>query len=165
MKIFNMFKNQYSQSFQKQVVIFCSVIILSGKKNTEYSCTWIYFNIFLSIIYLIWCRVRETLLLYNVARSRKLQGTQHSPELALRSTDFCSPENLIFPVLMCLCVHAKLRILNKLHYIILLMYHTTDYLYNKRQHKFAENTYELPWHDCFLRTKFFTVIIFVNSDG
>ena len=157
MKIFNMVKNQYLQSFQKQVVIFSSVIILSEKKNTEYSCTWIYFNIFLSIIYLIWCRVRETLLLYNVARSRKLQGTQHSPELALRS--------IVFPALMCLCVHAKLRILNKLHYIILLMYHTTDYLYNKRQHKFAENTYELPWHDCFLRTKFFTVIIFVNSDG
>ena len=165
MKTFNMSKNQYSQTFQKQVVNFSSVIILPEKKNTEYSCTWIYFNIFLSIIYLIWCIVRETLLLYNVARSRKLQGTQHSPELALRSTDFCSPENLIFPALMCLCVHAKLRILNKLHYIILLMYHTTDYLYNKRQHKFAENTYELPWHDCFLRTKFFTVIIFVNSDG
>ena len=155
MKTFNTFKNQYSQSFQKQVVIFCSVIILSGKKNTEYSCTWIYFNIFLSIIYLIWCRVRETLLLYNVARSRKLQGTQHSPELALRSTDFCSPENLIFPVLMCLCVHAKLRILNKLHYIILLMYHIIDYFHNVRQQKFAENTYKLPWYDCFFKNRIF----------
>ena len=123
MKTFNMSKNQYSQTFQKQVVNFSSVIILPEKKNTEYSCTWIYFNIFLSIIYLIWCRVRETLLLYKVARSRKLQGTQHSPELALRSTDFCSPENPIFPALMCLCVHAKLWTLNKLHYIILLMYH------------------------------------------
>ena len=111
MKIFNMFKNQYSQSFQKQVVIFSSVIILSEKKNTEYSCTWIYFNIFLSIIYVIWCTVRytvrEILLLYNVARSRKLPGTQQSPKRAWRSTDFCSPENPFFPALICLCVHAK----------------------------------------------------------
>ena len=45
----------YSQLFQEQVAIFSSVIILSEKKNTEYSCTWIYFNIFLSMIYLIWC--------------------------------------------------------------------------------------------------------------
>ena len=147
MKTFNMFKNQYSQSFQKQVVIFSSVIILSEKKNTEYSCTWIYFNIFLSIIYLIWCRVRETLLLYKVARSRKLQGTQHSPELALRS--------IVFPALMCLCVHAKLRILNKLHYIILLMYHIIDYFHNVRQQKFAENTYKLPWYDCFFKSRIF----------
>ena len=88
--------------------------------------------------------MRETLLLYNVARSRNLQGTQHSPELALSSTDFCSTENLIFPALMCLCVHAKLRILNKLHYIILLMHHIIDYFYNVKQQKFAENTYKLP---------------------
>ena len=45
----------YSQSFQEQVMIFSSVIIPSEKKNTECSCTWIYFNIFLSIIYFIWC--------------------------------------------------------------------------------------------------------------
>ena len=88
--------------------------------------------------------MRETLLLYKVAGSRKLQGTQHSPELALRSRDFCSPENLIFPALMCLCVHAKLRILNKLHYIILLMYQIIDYFHNVRRQKFAENTYKLP---------------------
>ena len=35
MKTFNMSKNQYSQSFQKQVVNFSSVIILPEKKNTE----------------------------------------------------------------------------------------------------------------------------------
>ena len=50
----------YSQSFQEHVVMFSSVIILSEKKNTEYSCTWIYFNIFLFIIYLIWYTVRYT---------------------------------------------------------------------------------------------------------
>ena len=114
---------------------------------------------------MIWCRVKETLLIYKVARSRKLQGTQHCPELALRSTDFCSPENLNFPALMCLCVHAKLWILNKLHYIILLMHHIIDYFHNIRQQKFAENTYKLPDMTVFLRTKFFAVIIFVNSDG
>ena len=31
----------------------CNYIV--REKNTEYSCTWIYLNIFLSIIYLIWC--------------------------------------------------------------------------------------------------------------
>ena len=43
--------------------------------------------------------VRQTLLLRNVTRSTKLRGAQRSPELALRSTDFRSPENLIFPAL------------------------------------------------------------------
>ena len=32
----------------------------------------------------------------NVKRSAKLRGTQRSPELAFRSTDFRVPENLIF---------------------------------------------------------------------
>ena len=50
MKIFNMVKNQYLQSFQKQIVIFSSVIILSEKKNTQYSCAFFFPNIFLSII-------------------------------------------------------------------------------------------------------------------
>ena len=31
-----------------------------------------------------------------VTRSTKLQGTQHSPELAFMRTDFCVPKNLIF---------------------------------------------------------------------
>ena len=43
--------------------------------------------------------MRQTLLLRNVTRSTKLRGAQRSPELALRSTDFRSPENLIFPAL------------------------------------------------------------------
>ena len=30
---------------------------------------------------------------------QKLQGSQRSPELALRNKDFCAPENLIFPVM------------------------------------------------------------------
>ena len=29
----------------------------------------------------------------------KLRGAQCSPELAMRSTDFCAPENQIFPAL------------------------------------------------------------------
>ena len=28
------------------------------KKNTKYTCTWIYLNIFLSIVYFIWCTLR-----------------------------------------------------------------------------------------------------------
>ena len=36
---------------------------------------------------------------FNVTRSAKLWGAQRSPELALRSTNFRSPENLIFPAL------------------------------------------------------------------
>ena len=92
----------YSQSFQEQVVMFSSVIILSEKKTLNIA-VFTYFDIFLSIIYLIWSTVRYTYTqwgkLCNVTRSTKLRGTQHSPELALSSTDFCSPENLIFPAL------------------------------------------------------------------
>ena len=54
----------YSQSFQEQVATFSSVY-------SEYSCTWTYFNIFLSIIYLIWCMVRQTLLLSLYVTSQK----------------------------------------------------------------------------------------------
>ena len=77
---------------------FSNVIILSEKKKT--------LNIFkknFSIIYLISCTVRftvrQTILLCNVTRSTKSQSAQRSSELALRSTDFRSPENLIFPTL------------------------------------------------------------------
>ena len=35
----------------------------------------------------------------NVTRSTKLRGAQHFPKLTFRSTDFCVPENLIFPAL------------------------------------------------------------------
>ena len=43
--------------------------------------------------------VRQTLVPCSVTRSTILQGAQHIPELALRSTEFHSPENLIFPAL------------------------------------------------------------------
>ena len=35
----------------------------------------------------------------KVTKCTKLRGTQRSPELALRSTDFYAPENLILPTL------------------------------------------------------------------
>ena len=43
--------------------------------------------------------VRQTLVPCNVTRSANLPGAQHAPELVLRSTEFQSPENLIFPAL------------------------------------------------------------------
>ena len=43
--------------------------------------------------------VRQTLVPRNVTRGTNLRGTQSAPELALRSTEFRSPENLIFPAL------------------------------------------------------------------
>ena len=51
---------------------------------------------YLSITYFIWCKARYTM---RQIRSKKLQGAQPSPELGLRSTEFCAPENLIFPAL------------------------------------------------------------------
>ena len=72
-------------------------------RSSGYSCMWICFNIYLSIIYFIWCMVRYTMrrthVPPNVTRSRILWGPQRSPELAFRSTDFCVAENLIFPAL------------------------------------------------------------------
>ena len=69
-----------------------------------YSCMWICFNIYLPIIYFICCMARYTMRLTHVptkiTKSTKLRGTQCSPELAFRSTDFCVPENLIFPSLL-----------------------------------------------------------------
>lgn len=43
--------------------------------------------------------MRGTCVPCKVMKSTKLQGAQRSPELVLRSTDFCAPENLIFPAL------------------------------------------------------------------
>ena len=43
--------------------------------------------------------MRQTCVPHKVTRCTKLQGTQQSPKLTLRSTDFCVPENLIFPTL------------------------------------------------------------------
>ena len=68
-----------------------------------YSSMWISFNIYLSIIYFIWCTarytMRQTCVPLNNKRSTKLWGPQRSPEIALRSKNFCVPENLIFPAL------------------------------------------------------------------
>ena len=43
--------------------------------------------------------MRQTLVPCNVTRSTKLRGAHHAPELVLRSMEFQSPENLIFPAL------------------------------------------------------------------
>ena len=43
--------------------------------------------------------VRQTLVPRNVTISTKLRGAQRAPEHALRSMEFRSPENLIFPAL------------------------------------------------------------------
>ena len=40
--------------------------------------------------------MRQTLVPRNVTRSTKLLGAQHAPGLALKSTEFRSPRNLIF---------------------------------------------------------------------
>ena len=56
--------------------------------------------------------MRQTVLLHNVTRSGKLWGAQRSPEFALRSTNFCSPENLIFPALWLFsskCINSLFR--------------------------------------------------------
>ena len=42
---------------------------------------------------------RRTRASRKVTRCTKLRGAQRSPELALGSTDFHAPENLIFPAL------------------------------------------------------------------
>ena len=59
--------------------------------------------IYLSITYFIWCtmryKMRRTRVTCKVTKSTKLPGGQRSPELGLRSTDFCAPEKLIFPAL------------------------------------------------------------------
>ena len=47
----------------------------------------------------------QTLVPCNVTRSTKLRRVQCAPELALRSTEFRSPENLIFPAVnMCIVI-------------------------------------------------------------
>ena len=72
-------------------------------RSGGHSCTWICFNIYLSIIYFIWYRttykMRQTRVPPNITRSTKLRGTQPSLQLAFRSMDFHVPENLIFSAL------------------------------------------------------------------
>ena len=59
---------------------------------------------YLSIRYFIWCTTRYTMrwacVPRKVASCTKFWGAQSSPEFALRSTDFCAPKILIFPVLV-----------------------------------------------------------------
>ena len=66
-------------------------------KITRYSCTWIYFNIYLCITYFIWFMTNYTMsrtcVPRKVRRSLKLRGMQRSPELFVRSTDFRVPES------------------------------------------------------------------------
>ena len=42
--------------------------------------------------------MKRTCVSPNVKRSKKLRGTQHSPELPFRSTDPCVPDTLILGV-------------------------------------------------------------------
>ena len=44
--------------------------------------------------------MRRTCVSRKITRCTKVRGAQRSPELALRSTDFRAPENLIFPALV-----------------------------------------------------------------
>ena len=41
----------------------------------------------------------RTFVAANITKSKNLRGAQRSPEFAFRSTDFCVPENLLFPAL------------------------------------------------------------------
>ena len=65
-----------------------------------YSCNWICFSIYLSIIYFIWYTTKYTTrcsrVLPNITRSTQLRGTQRSPEIAFKSTDVLVPDILTF---------------------------------------------------------------------
>ena len=103
-----------------------------------YSCTWIWFNIYLPVIYFIWYTVRYTMrqtgVTTNVTRSTKLWGAQCSPELSFRSTGFCVPENLLFPALMYVPVCTKntgyvTGIMSKKNYLIPFYRYTLNQLF------------------------------------
>ena len=93
-----------SQSFQKQVVMFSSVIILSVKKtlNIELDLNLFQHFSFHNLFDLVHSGVHGETNTFTSSRS---------PELALRRTNFCSPENLFFSALMCLCVSEVTKIL------------------------------------------------------
>ena len=55
--------------------------------------------------------MRQTFVARNVTRSTKLRGAQCLPKLALRSTEFRSPENLIFPALISRKEYLRLDLL------------------------------------------------------
>ena len=65
--------------------------------------------------------MRQTHALYNIIWGTKSQGTQHSPELVLKSTDFRAPEDLIFPALK-LCKNTKRD------FLLFVLRHRKDYI-------------------------------------
>ena len=75
-------------------------------RSGGHSCTWICFNIYISITYFIWYTARYTMrrthVPPNVTRSAKLRDAQRS-KLAFRDTDFRVQVNLIFPALLIRC--------------------------------------------------------------
>ena len=109
MDLFNFIKQKFLRILNYSAILRTSGDVLQcnytvrERKSTEYSCTWIYLIIFLSIVYFLWRiarhSVRQTLVPHKVTRSTKLWGAQRAPEFALRSTEFRSPENLVFPAL------------------------------------------------------------------
>ena len=106
----------------------CQCFFMSSSQwghSGQYSCMWICFYIYLPIIYFICCTARYTMRLThiptNIARSTKLRGTQRSPELAFRSTDFCVPENLIFLALLAQWMKSNSKIANTIIYDLVLV--------------------------------------------
>ena len=78
-----------------------------------YSCNWICFSIYLSIVYFIWYTTKYTTrcsrVLPNITRSTQLRGTQRSPEIAFKSTDVLVPDILILLALKSViqCMYSK----------------------------------------------------------
>ena len=89
----------YSQSFQEQVVVFSSVIILSENKHAEYSCTRVYFNVFLSIIYLIWCMVRKTRY-FVLHEEHKTSSFTKKPNFSSHVGKMSGKNPLLYPVVL-----------------------------------------------------------------
>ena len=65
------------------------------RKNTEYSCTWIYLKTFLSISFGTWWGTWWGKHLYPVTSlgAQNYKGAQCAPELSLRSTEFTRKPN------------------------------------------------------------------------
>ena len=105
-KIFSNFVH-FCRNFQ----IFCPFLPFSEKPcpcRTFQNKHWLHLPIhYLSITYFISCTtsytMRRTGVPFKATRSPKLRGAQHSPELGLRSKEFCALENLIFPALVFTC--------------------------------------------------------------
>ena len=91
-----------SQSFQEQMMTYSSCNYTTWeRKKTGYSCTWIYFNIYLCknyfIRFMISYTMRRTCVPNKVRRNPKLRGARRSPGLSARSTDFRVPDTQISP--------------------------------------------------------------------